>query len=99
MRKFLLPLALVATLATGTAAFAATNSAVTGTVTKVDLKGETVTLGKVAYHFAKGFEYRGGRQHRRSRAGQARSGQAGQAGAEDDDQDDEVSVQDQSRIV
>ena len=56
MRKFLLPLALVATLATGTAAFAATARAVTGTVTKVDLKGETVTLGKVAYHFAKGFD-------------------------------------------
>ena len=54
MRKFVLPLALLATLATGTAAFAATNSAVTGKVAAVDLKAETVTLGKVAYHFAKG---------------------------------------------
>jgi hypothetical protein len=54
MRKFLLPLALVATLATGTAAFAATNSAVTGTVSKVDAKAETVALGKTVYHFAKG---------------------------------------------
>jgi hypothetical protein len=56
MRKFLLPLALVATLATGTAAFATTNSAVTGTVTAVDVKGETVALGKTVYHFAKGFD-------------------------------------------
>jgi len=56
MRKFLLPLALVATLATGTAAFATTNSAVTGKVTAVDIKGETVSLGKVVYHFAKGFD-------------------------------------------
>ena len=54
MRKFLLPLALLATLATGTAAFAATNSAVTGKVTAVDMKGETVALGKTVYHFAKG---------------------------------------------
>jgi len=53
MRKFLLPLALVATLATGTAAFAATNSATTGPIKAIDAKAHTVTLGKTVYHFAK----------------------------------------------
>ena len=53
MRKFLLPLALVATLATGTAAFAATNSSTTGAIKALDVKAHTVTVGKTVYHFAK----------------------------------------------
>jgi hypothetical protein len=53
MRKFLLPLVLVASLATGTAAFAATNSATTGAIKAIDVKAHTVTLGKTVYHFAK----------------------------------------------
>ena len=54
MRKFLLPLALVATLATGTAAFAATNSSTTGVIKAIDAgKAHTVTLGKTVYYFPK----------------------------------------------
>lgn len=54
MRKFLLPLALVAALATGTAAFAATNSSTTGVIKAIDAgKAHTVTLGKTVYHFPK----------------------------------------------
>jgi hypothetical protein len=54
MRKFLLPLALVAALATGTAAFASTNSSTTGVIKAIDAgKAHTVTLGKTVYHFAK----------------------------------------------
>jgi len=53
MRKILLPLALVAVLATGTASFAATNSATTGAIKAIDVKAHTVTLGKTVYHFAK----------------------------------------------
>jgi hypothetical protein len=56
MRKILLPLALVAALATGTAAFAATNSSTSGTVKAVDLKAHTVTVGKTVYHFAKTYD-------------------------------------------
>lgn len=54
MRKILLPLALVAALATSTAAFAATNSSTTGVIKAIDAgKAHTVTLGKTVYHFAK----------------------------------------------
>jgi len=54
MRKFLVPLALVAALATGTVAFAATNSSTTGVIKAIDAgKAHTVTLGKTVYHFAK----------------------------------------------
>jgi Cu/Ag efflux protein CusF len=53
MRKILLPLALVAALATGTAAFAATNTATTGVIKTLDAKAHTVTLGRTVYHFAK----------------------------------------------
>ena len=54
MRKFLLPLALVAALATGTAAFASTNTSATGVISAIDAgKAHTVTLGKTVYHFAK----------------------------------------------
>ena len=54
MRKILLPLALVAALATGTAAFAATNTSTTGVIKAIDAgKAHTVTLGKTVYHFAK----------------------------------------------
>ena len=54
MRKILLPLALVAALATGTAAFASTNSSTTGVIKAIDAgKAHTVTLGKTVYHFAK----------------------------------------------
>jgi hypothetical protein len=53
MRKFVLPFALVAMLATGTAAFAATNSSVTGTIKALNLTAHTVTVDKTVYHFAK----------------------------------------------
>ena len=53
MRKFVLPLALAAMLATGTAAFAATNSSVTGTIKSLDVANHTVTVDKTVYHFAK----------------------------------------------
>jgi hypothetical protein len=54
MRKILLPLALVAALATGTAAFAATNTSTTGVISAIDAgKAHTVSLGKTVYHSAK----------------------------------------------
>ena len=57
MRKILLPLALVAALATGTAAFAATNSATTGVIKAIDAgKAHTVTLGKTVYYFPAKFD-------------------------------------------
>ena len=59
MRKFVLPLTLAAFVATGTAAFAATDHTVTGTLKAIDAKAETVTLGKSVYHFAKGFDLSG----------------------------------------
>ena len=54
MRKFLLPLAIVATLATSSMALAVTNNSVTGVIKAIDAKADTVTVGKVVYHFAKG---------------------------------------------
>ena len=53
MKKLVLPLALVAMLATGTTAFAATNSSVTGTIKALDVATHTVTVDKTVYHFAK----------------------------------------------
>jgi hypothetical protein len=53
MKKIILPLALVAMLATGTAAFAATNNSVTGTIKALDAGAHTVTVDKTVYHFAK----------------------------------------------
>jgi hypothetical protein len=54
MRKFVLPLAIVATLATSSMALAVTNNTVTGAIRAIDAKAETVTVGKTVYHFAKG---------------------------------------------
>lgn len=59
MRKLVLPLALAATIASGSFAFAATDHTVTGTLKAIDAKAETVTLGKTVYHFAKGFDLSG----------------------------------------
>lgn len=57
MRKLLLPLALAATIASGSFAFAATDHTVTGTLKAIDAKACTVTLGKSVYHFAKGCDF------------------------------------------
>ena len=57
MNKFLLPLALMAALATGSAAFAATNTAVTGTLKALNAKACTATVNKSVYHFAKGCDF------------------------------------------
>lgn len=57
MRKFALPLALVASLAMGSAAFAATNQTVNGTIRAIDAKACTVTIDKTVYHFAKGCDF------------------------------------------
>ena len=54
MRKFLLPLAIVATLATSSMALAVTNNSITGVIKAIDAKADTVTVGKTVYHFAKG---------------------------------------------
>ena len=53
MNKIILPLALAAMLATGTAAFAATNSSVTGVIKALNVGTHTVTVDKVVYHFPK----------------------------------------------
>ena len=57
MNKFLLPLALVAALATGSAAFAATNTSTTGPLKALNAKACTATVGKTVYHFAKGCDF------------------------------------------
>ena len=54
MRKFVLPLAIVATLATSSMALAVTNNSITGVIKAIDAKADTVTVGKTVYHFAKG---------------------------------------------
>ena len=57
MNKFVLPLALIASLAAGSAAFAATDHTVTGIIKKLDAKACTVEVGKTTYHFAKGCDF------------------------------------------
>ena len=57
MNKFVLPLALVAALATGSAAFAATNTSVTGPLKALDAKACTATVNKTVYHFSKGCDF------------------------------------------
>ena len=49
MRKFALPLILIASLGATSAMAAA--STVTGPVASLDAKAHTVTIGKTAYHF------------------------------------------------
>lgn len=56
MRNFVIPALIVASLALPTAAMAATNNNSTGTVKAVDLKAETVTIGKTTYHFPAKFD-------------------------------------------
>ena len=54
MRKYVLPLALIASLGASTMAMAATNHHTTGTIKALDAKLCVVTLdNKTAYHFAK----------------------------------------------
>ena len=57
MRKFVLPLALLATMASGSIAFAATDHTTTGTLKAIDAKACTVTVDKTVYHFAKGCDF------------------------------------------
>lgn len=57
MNKLVLPLALAATIASGSFAFASTDHTVTGTLKAIDAKACTVTLGKSVYHFAKGCDF------------------------------------------
>src|ERR1700749_4311590 len=56
MRNFVLPAVLVASLALSSVAMAATNNSSTGVVKAVDLKAETVTVGKTTYHFPAKFD-------------------------------------------
>jgi hypothetical protein len=54
MRKFALPLVLVASLGVSSIAMAATDSSVTGAIKTLDTKNHAVTLdNKTTYHFAK----------------------------------------------
>ncbi|HVY50590.1 MAG TPA: hypothetical protein VHA07_03420 [Devosia sp.] len=57
MRNLVLPLALAATLLTGSVALAATNHTVTGIIKAIDLKACTVKVDKIVYHFAKGCDF------------------------------------------
>ena len=57
MNKFVLPLALVASLVAGSAAFASTDHTTTGVIKKLDAKACTVEVGKTTYHFAKGCDF------------------------------------------
>jgi len=57
MRKFVLPLALLATVASGSMAFAATDHTSNGTLKAIDAKACTVTVDKTVYHFAKGCDF------------------------------------------
>ena len=57
MNKFVLPLALIATLAAGSAAFASTSHSLTGKIRALDAKACTVEVGKLTYHFAKGCDF------------------------------------------
>jgi hypothetical protein len=56
MRKFIIPAILVASLGLSSVAMAAASHVSTGVVKAVDLKGETVTIGKTEYHFAAKFD-------------------------------------------
>ena len=53
MRKFALPLVLVASLGVSSIAMAATDSTVTGAIKTLDAKNHAVTIEKTTYHFAK----------------------------------------------
>jgi len=57
MNRFILPVALVASLFAGQAAFASTDHSWTGTIKKIDAKACTVEMGKTTYHFAKGCDF------------------------------------------
>ncbi len=56
MRKLIIPAILVASLAFAPVAMAASSHVSTGVVKAVDLKAETVTIGKTVYHFAAKFD-------------------------------------------
>ena len=53
MRKFALPLVLVASLGASSIAMAASDSTVTGAIKTLDAKNHAVTIDKTTYHFAK----------------------------------------------
>ena len=57
MRKFVLPLALVASMASGSVALATTDHTTNGTLKAIDAKACTVTVDKTVYHFAKGCDF------------------------------------------